>query len=192
MYTADDGSPLYTLPVIHDPMNGRTVVESSNIAKYLDATYPGTQVLFPKGTAALHEAFRASHHAVHVATWALVCCPVWHRLNERSQVFYRSTREADEGKALEEIRTEKEWEVAQAAYEKLAAWLDANGDGQDAEWVMGTGTVCFADVRIASCLMWAKTALGEESHEWKRICGWNEGRWKRIADNFKQYAHVDL
>ncbi|EKM52028.1 uncharacterized protein PHACADRAFT_31807 [Phanerochaete carnosa HHB-10118-sp] len=191
IYKEDDGSPLYTLPVIYDPSTGRTVAESSDIAKYLDKTYPDTRTLFPKGTAALHEAFVSAYVQVHKALYNIVCCAACYCLNERSQVFYRTTREEDLGMRLEELRTEKGWEDAEAAFGKLADWLAANGEGQD-DWVMGGGTICFADLRIVSGLMWAKTTLGEESEEWRRICGWHGGKWKRIVENFEQYAHVDL
>lgn len=191
-YTGDDGLPLYTLPVIYDPATRRTVAESSDIAKYLDRTYPNTRTLFPTCTAALHEAFAGAYTAVHKALYNLVCCAACYALTERSQAFYRPTREARLGKALEDVCMAQDWVDAEAAFGRLAGWLDANGEGADAEWVMGVGTVCFADVRVASGLMWAKTTLGEASAEWKRICGWHGGRWERVVANFGPYAHVDL
>ncbi|GJE91649.1 glutathione S-transferase [Phanerochaete sordida] len=192
LYKEDDGSPLYTLPVVHDPSTGRTIAESSDIAKYLDQTHPNTPPLFPKGTLALHEAFRVAYGPVHLATWHLVCCAVWGCLTEGSRDFYRRTREADIGKPLEELRTEEHWADAEAQFGKLAGWLAANGEGDAGDWVIGRDSVCFADVRVVSGLMWAKMSMGEESEDWKRICGWHGGRWKRIVDNFEPYTQVDL
>lgn len=188
LYTADDGSPLYTLPIIYDPSTGKAIPESTNIAKYLDKTYPETPILFPHGTLAFHAAFRAALGKAHLATWYIVSCAVCYCLNERSQEYYRRTREADEGKKLEEIRGEKEWEEAEAAWSKVAEWYDANGEGQN-DFVMGEG-LCFADIGVASLLMWAKYTLPPE--EWARICSWNNGKWKRLADNFVKYSQVDV
>lgn len=190
LYKKDDGSDLYTLPVIYDPSTGKAIPESTEIAKYLDKTYPDTPTLFPPGTHAFHATFRVALGRVHKAIWYIVCCAVCYRLNERSQIFYRRTREAEEGKKLEEIRGEKEWENIEAAYEALAGWLGNNGEGQD-DYVMGEG-ICFADVHIVSGLMWAKTSLGEDSEEWARFCSWNNGKWKRLVDNFAKFAHVDM
>ncbi|THG98938.1 hypothetical protein EW026_g3319 [Hermanssonia centrifuga] len=183
-----DGSPLYTLPIIYDPSTQSAISDSMRIAKYLDKTYPNTPILFPAGTLALHSTFQSAWYRVQGPLWAIVACSVCSWLNERSQIFYRTTREADEGKKLEEIRGEKEWKAGEEAFGNLDKWLSANGEGKD-ELVMGEG-VCYADLQIVSGLMWAKTTLAED--DWKRICGWHNGKWERIVNYFSKYAVVDL
>ena len=107
-----------------------------------------------------------------------------------SQEFYRRTREANEGKKLEDIRTEQHWVETEAAFRKMAAWYSMNEEGKQ-DWVMEEG-ICWADIQIASSLMWAKTALGADSKEWARFCSWDGGKWKRIVDNFVPYTYIDF
>ena len=84
---------------------------------------------------------------------------------------------------------EEEWRTAEAAFAKLDHWLSANEGGTEA-LVMGDD-VCFADIVIASCLAWAKFSLGKNSDEWRRICSWNNGRWKRFSERFAEFEIVD-
>ncbi|PSR72279.1 hypothetical protein PHLCEN_2v11871 [Hermanssonia centrifuga] len=183
-----DGSPLYTLPVIYDPSTQSAISDSMRIVKYLDKTYPNTPRLFPAGTLALHETFQSAWYRVRGPLWTVVVCSVCYCLNERSQIRYRTIVENATGKKLEDIRGEKEWEATEEAFGNLDKWLSANGEGKD-ELVMGEG-VCYADLQIVSGLMWAKTSLVED--EWKRICGWHNGKWERIVNYFSKYAVVDL
>ncbi|KAJ7743580.1 hypothetical protein B0H16DRAFT_1859545 [Mycena metata] len=52
-----DGTPFYTLPIIHYPSTGKMVGDSFEIARYLDAEYPNGPRLIPPSTTALHRAF---------------------------------------------------------------------------------------------------------------------------------------
>ena len=79
------------------------------------------------------------------------------------------------------------WKEVKDGFDRINQWLDTNGDGKD-ELMMGDA-VCFADLIIVSILMWAKVGLGEESNEWKSICGWNDGKWKRLSEQFSQLRH---
>lgn len=185
------GKPYYTLPVIHDPNTGSTISESAAIVKYLDKTYPQTPVLFPKGTDAFQAIFvRWCGVEVSNNVHDVVVAAVWKILPERSQVFFRTTREANHGKKLEDILGEEEWRATEEGFRRLDKFLAVNGAGAD-ELVMGD-QVCFADIQIASILVWAKRSLGEDSEAWKRICSWNGGKWKRIADRFAKYEIVDI
>ena len=79
--------------------------------------------------------------------------------------------------------------AAEEGLGKLARWLDANGEGAD-ELFMGD-RICFADILVASTLVWAKVAFGEDSDEWKRISAWHGGKWKRVLDRLAKYEVVD-
>lgn len=184
-----DGKPYYTLPVIHDPHTNTTISESFAIVQYLDKTYPDTPTLLPRGTLAFHKAFVSVWGPAHNAIHDLVVCAVWRCLNQRSQTYFRSTREEWEGKKLEDIAGEAEWSAAEGAFAKLDRCLGANGEGMD-ELVMGN-EICFADLQIASALVWAQVSLGEHSPECERIWSWNGGKWKRLLQRFAQWQTVD-
>ncbi|KAI0344481.1 hypothetical protein BDW22DRAFT_1471852 [Trametopsis cervina] len=167
----EDGTPYYSLPVMHDPSTNTTIAESFAIVKYLDKTYPHSEPILPEGTLIFHAVFLTE----------------WKKMQERLQEYYRPTREAHAGKRLEDIRGEVEWKVAEDGYGIVKGWLDEGGEGNLS--FMGE-KVCFADLVLVSDLMWAKICLGEDSEEWKRICGWHGGRWKAIVDRFAQYTAV--
>ena len=175
--------------MIHDPSTDKTIPDSNAIVRYLDDTYPDTPVLIPKSTLVFHRAFMSAFAPIHNSVWYLVVYAVHKCLNERSQVYFRTTREQEEGKKLEDICGEEEWRTAEAAFAKLDHWLSANEGGTEA-LVMGDD-VCFADIAIASCLAWAKFSLGKHSDEWRRICSWNNGRWKRFSERFAEFEIVD-
>ena len=188
-----DGSPLYTLPVIYDPNTNETISDSTAIAQYLDKTYPYTPALFHQGTRAFHASFAEMARWFYASLYNVVCYAVWTRLTERSQIYYRTTREAHLGKKLEELRTDEDWKEAERACDIVDKWLRANledGEGRD-ELMMGK-QICFAEIILVSGLLCAKTALGPQSDEWARIMSWNDGKWKRIMGRFAQYAVVDI
>lgn len=111
------------------------------------------------------------------------------RLNSRSQEYYRLAREKWFGATLESFCNETQWEKAEKAWEELATILDANGKGQNL-LIMGD-QMCFADFQIAAMLIGSRNALGEDSEMWKRVCGWQDGKWKRFIDQFSKYATID-
>ena len=54
-----DGTPFYTLPVIHDTSTSVYLSESFHIAEYLEKMYP-TPSISSHGTKSLHHAFQTS------------------------------------------------------------------------------------------------------------------------------------
>ena len=185
-----DGSPYFCLPVIHDPSTNTTSCDSFAIVQYLDDTYPNTPTFLPKGTAALQKGFLAAFRTkIHWTTFHLVIFPIWHILNEPSQVYYRTSREVDFGQKLEDIASEGWWQQAEAAWDELAEWMKLDDEDSDG-FIMGD-QVCFVDLQIASVLVWARSGLGKRSAEWARICSWNGGKWKRYLDRFSDYETVD-
>lgn len=186
-----DGSPYYTLPIIHDPSTDTLIPDSLKIVQYLDKTYPETPTLIPEGTHALHAAFNnGAIWSVQGPLFKLSVAAVCNMLNPRSQDYFRPSREKDLGMKLEEVCGEQEWEDAEAGLGRLKGWLDANGEGKNT-LVLGD-RISFADCQIACVLKWVEVALGKDSEGWKRICSWHGGLWKTILDNFDQYGYVDL
>ena len=54
-----DGTPFYSLPVIHDPSTRADLAESFHIAEYLEKMYPAPSI-FLHGTKSFHHAFQTS------------------------------------------------------------------------------------------------------------------------------------
>ena len=183
-----DGSGYYCLPIIHDPPTNTTIVDSFDIIQYLDKTYPDTPAIIPNELAPLCAAFlHAGQRSVEKQLWNVVTAAVNDHLSERAQEYYRRTREASEGKKLEDICTEKEWKEAEEGFGFIAKWLDKGGEGR--ELFLGD-KISFPDLQVVGWLLWAKVSLGENSQGWKRICGWHGGRWKRVHDRLTPFMQV--
>lgn len=76
------------------------------------------------------------------------------------------------------------------AFTTFAQWLEAGGK-KDQLLFMGD-KISFADIIIASRLIWFRALLGEDSKEWQAIAGWNGGRWVRFMELFKPYETIDV
>lgn len=185
-----DGRPHYTLPMIYDPSTQRVVPDSCAIAQYLEATYPETPALFPKGTEALQAVYRdALGMTIGHALYMNIIARTWAVLTPRSQGYYRTTSEAAFGNKLEALGGEAEWKAVEKGLSTVDRWLSANGPGRD-ELFLGD-RVSFCDIQLASSLYWTRLVCGEDSEDWKRIAGLNGGKWKRIVEAFDKYAIVD-
>ena len=60
------------------------------------------------------------------------------------------------------------------------------GEGKGGSWYLGE-QMSFVDFDLGGILMGIMFALGEESSEWKRMAGWNEGRWGRFVEGLRAY-----
>ena len=188
--------PLYTLPAIFDPNTNKALAESTVIARYLDATYPDTSRLIPAEADAFHAAFNDIFQAQILMQLITLCVlPTYKQLLPRSQEYFRRTRETWFGAKLEEIAPEgslrctESFAAIEKAFASMSEWLEA--DGKSKAFFMGD-KICYADITIASFLLWAKIVWGEDSQEWKTVAGWNGGRWMKLLDAFKTYVVVDV
>ncbi|KAK7058530.1 hypothetical protein VNI00_002166 [Paramarasmius palmivorus] len=184
-----DGSPFYTLPMIHDPNTGSTIAESFSIAEYLDKTYPDTPRVIPQGTRALQLAFVAALWS-KVGQFHQFCTPkaTW-SLNERSEGYFRRTREEMCGLTMEDLypkgdKAEEGWKKAEVDLAAVDRWLKEGG-----EFVMGDEP-CFADFALGGVLVGCKALFGEDSKEWKQITEWHNGRWGRYSKSLEKYEKV--
>jgi glutathione S-transferase len=113
-------------------------------------------------------------------------------LNPRSREYFRRTREADEGKALEELSpTEKRAEQftsLQKGYNRLARCYEKNGTDGKGKFLMGD-QISYGDFIIASWLMWTKPTVTVD--EWERVMAYSDGRWKRLLQDLAEYQNVD-
>lgn len=175
----------YTLPVIHDPSTNKTISDSLEIAKYLDSTYPSTTPLFPPGSEALpSQEDRVTFESLQLILPPLICSI----LNPVSEAYYRRTREATFGKKLEELsppgpQREEHWKEVQQGFALVAPLLEGK------KFALGD-IISFADVTIASWILFIKRLLGAESKEWNDIEGWNDGLWAAYLANFVEYEKI--
>jgi len=187
-----DGTPLYTLPAIHDPSTGIYIADSFPIAEYLEKTYPDTPSVFPNDTAALQEAFETTFFERVDAVWAFIIPAVYLRLNPSSKGFFRRTREISYGVKLEDLvptgdaRT-KEWGKFEKGLDKLHSYLVTTDE--KGPYMMGD-TISWSDLLLFSYLYWFKLIFGEDSEEWKDIASWNGGRWDAHVNALKEYHTV--
>ena len=188
--TKPDGTPYYTLPMIYDPTTQTVITGSTEIVKYLDTTYPNTPQLFPGGSYALQIAGAdIIWGACGEALFMNIVARLNGALSERSQEYFRRTREAELGAVLEKIGGDEYWKSMEDGLGKVQNWLDANGKGKNE--LFGGDKICYADIQLASILIWARVICGEESDDWKRIAEWHSGRWGRYLEFFDKYASVD-
>lgn len=199
-WTPKNGPPLYTLPVIYDPSTDTVVVDSVRIADYLDKTYPDTPRLFPPGTRALQAAFQVACFTVfgpRQELWKLVALAACLNLNERSQEFFRRTREADEGMKLEEIAPlgselrEENWRAFEEDLGIIAKWYDkARVDGEG-PFITGGDKPVHADMVMGGFFLWLRQTLGRDSADWQRVISLDHGRWARFLAVLERYEYVD-
>ncbi|EIW59606.1 uncharacterized protein TRAVEDRAFT_147690 [Trametes versicolor FP-101664 SS1] len=190
----DDGTPYYSLPAIYDPNTKTALADSAAIVRYLDRTYPDTYCLVPAHTDALHAAFGRGYGSLLTLSPIIVPQTV-HLLPPRSAEYFRTTREVYYEKKLEEVsppgsaKRAELWAGVEKAFATYTKWLAAGGEEQ--RFFLGEN-IGYADVTIASILMWMRVVFGEESKEWKEVTAWDGGRWARHADFFKKFEAVDV
>ncbi|KAJ4490736.1 hypothetical protein J3R30DRAFT_3424739 [Lentinula aciculospora] len=188
--TKPDGSPKYTLPVIHDAATNAVVSDSVSIAQYLDETYPSPP-LFPNGTHAFHASFN-DIFPVRIEPMLQFLIPsIASVLNPRSEEYFRHTRKEMFGKDLTELypakgseRREIEWR----RFEEGFGMLDKSMRKCDI-LIMGGNMPCFADFTVAGWLRSFRTVFGEASEEWEDIMQWHDGRWYRFMKALEKYEN---
>ncbi|KAF8904676.1 hypothetical protein CPB84DRAFT_1677221 [Gymnopilus junonius] len=187
-----NGSPFYTIPILHDPATGVYVAESILIAEYLEKTYPDTPSLFPYDTLALQAAFVKASRSLIFAANQFTLPVTLVKLNSSSAEHIRRTREPLFGKTVEEIlptgeQAVVEWAKVQEEFNKIDGWYAKNGG--EGSFLLGD-TLSWADFVILSILLWLKTIFGEGSGKWKEIAAWNGGRWQKLLEELNQYTTI--
>lgn len=185
--------PHYTAPFIQDPSKNTVIADSFKIAEYLDAAYPDTTPLIPKGTAGLQNTFSETFFTkVGYPIYAYINHATMKQLPERSQIYWRKTREASFGAAIEEIAPEGSvkktelWKATITGLSTMAEYLSV----QDSVFIMGDQPT-FADTAVVSVFVWLKRILGEGSKEWQEILETDGGRWGRLIKAFERWETVD-
>ena len=157
-----DGRPVYTLPVIVDPLRNpmSPVVRSnvSDIAEYLEAAYPARPI-FPEGSRALQTLFAHYIQDVFAKPLLPILVPLTHqRLPERSQAHLRHGTPAGRGGAaspspgaLTSAQREQAWAAVMEQFNFLANVLDKNTTDGNGVVAMGRD-VSYADFALCSVL----------------------------------------
>ena len=185
-----DGSPLYTLPAIHDPSTGVYIADSFVIADYLEKTYPDTPLVFPNETAGLQRAFITTFEKNIDSVWSFIIPATNFRLNPASEEYFRRTREISFGQKLEDViptgntRTE-EWGKFEQGLTKIHSYLALT----KGPYMLGD-TISWSDFVLFSFIYWFKLIWGEDSKEWKDIASWNDGRWEALIRGLEKYHTV--
>ncbi|THU96977.1 hypothetical protein K435DRAFT_778273 [Dendrothele bispora CBS 962.96] len=187
--TQPDGkTPLYTLPAIYDPTIKTGLTESFAIARYLDEKYPDKPMLVPKGTEVLQKAHINAMQARLEPIWQFMIPKTAWSLNERSEKYFRRTKEEMESQTMEEMypkgeKRKEEWKKLEKGFGQADKWY-----GKEDVLVMGgKEKACFADFAFAGYVIWIRILFGKESEELKDVSRWQDGRWGRMIQALEQY-----
>ncbi|KAF8717695.1 Glutathione S-transferase, N-terminal domain, partial [Rhizoctonia solani] len=177
----------YTLPMIADPSsdpNGKPtyVVESFDIAVYLDKTYPAPKypALFPPGTRAVQKI--TSDLFMNEVGYALLpgLVPLTARpgfLDERGRQYFLKTREQYMKLIPDDTSIgSKFWGDAHEKWKWFGEVLDLNEEGP---FVTGK-QISFTDFAVGGIIFFVRTVEGGEMQRWKAMAEWQEGRWARL------------
>lgn len=75
--------------------------------------------------------------------------------------------------------------------DKLLHKAQVVAKGDDVGLYMGGKTFTYVDLCLGAILAWAKRGLGTDGEEyWKKLQGWNEGRWARLHEQTGKYTIV--
>ncbi|KAL1663215.1 hypothetical protein GGF50DRAFT_128134 [Schizophyllum commune] len=157
------------------------------IARYLEETYPDRRTLFPHGTVGLQHAFVGEFiNKVVFPSFPIALEGCYAVMPERTQVYFRETREKMFGKTLEEIwgdkaAVEKGWMDVKKGLDWLEGIIKENGD--DKLFLLGD-TPVEADFAIASMFQWIMKA---SVPVWNDLKVLNGGRWGLLVDALRQY-----
>nr|GAT50901.1 glutathione transferase fungal specific class A [Mycena chlorophos] len=191
-----DGTPLYTLPMIHDLNTGAVITDSFDIAVYLDKTYPAPEYppLMPpnSGGFALIAAFDAAMGPLLAAAFPFAF-PGTHALfNPPSANYFRKEREEKLGMKLEEYlpppgsEYEKtQWAKVKASFGTIDGWMVAGGP--ENKFFGGQGPN-YADFYVAAVVVWLSAVVSQD--KWADMKTWHEGRWAKLLDNLKEYERT--
>ncbi|CAE6501345.1 unnamed protein product [Rhizoctonia solani] len=177
----------YTLPMIADPSpdpNGKPtyVVESFDIAVYLDKTYPAPKypAVFSPGTRAVQkitiDVFR--NQVAFPLFPALI--PLTARagfLDERGREYFVKTREELLKRAPSDTSIgSKFWGELHDKWNWFGEMLDLNEEGP---FVTGK-QISFADFAIGGIIYFMRRVEEKDGQMWKVIAEWHGGRWARL------------
>jgi len=131
----------------------RWIYESWNIAAYLEDTYPDRPSLFgcPQGRATARFVNQWASDVLHPAVARVVVPEIPAALHEKDKEYFRKTREAAFGRALEAMAAERD-ETLQALHRTLAPLRSTLANQP---FVVGTAPA-YADHAVFGAFQWAR------------------------------------
>ncbi|KAJ2929445.1 hypothetical protein H1R20_g7649, partial [Candolleomyces eurysporus] len=193
-----DGTPAYTVPAIYDSSTNARISDSLKIIKYLDETYPDTPKLLSPGTEVLTEAFTWAVGQNMRFIWPFTVVKIIASIDEKSSLKFQGVFESKAKMNIEEFKQntvmmDKLWKDMEEGYSTINDWRKAASKSPENQpvgpWITGKD-IKLPDIVLAANLAWPVAVFGEDSEEWKKIGGWNDGRWKEYWGLIKQYATV--
>lgn len=198
-----DGTARYTVPAIHDLSTNTILADSHKIIEYLDRAYPDTPQLAAADDEATDDFIKPAFEpnwglplSLINSQWCLRIPEILGGLEEESARRYRGNFEREVGTSLQDFLEDKEqheslWREAREGFRKVDAWLkeDETRRGSEGPWIQGKD-IKLPDVALISAVTWAVVSGGEDNEVWKRVTGWDGGRWVRLWEQIKPYSVV--
>ncbi|KAJ7782276.1 hypothetical protein DFH07DRAFT_318549 [Mycena maculata] len=184
-----DGSPYYTLPVIHDPSTGAVVGDSFDIALYLDKTYPSDTPLFPPASTAVQAAFnkyvdKFMDPFVVLCLQGLPLNPATAEVSQADFCWRAGVERWDELAIVGDERARLLEQFNAALGGELARWYSYS----DGPFMEGENPL-YADFVVGGWLGFMSVAL--PAKEWADIQTWQDGLWGRLHRTLQErYAEV--
>lgn len=192
----------YSVPMIIDstnPLDVRIIMESTNIAEYLDKTY-SSRPLFRGSTASLaaQKKLMSLPKSNIINPIMLIVMPSQvGYLNPSSAEYFRRTREAKSGNKLEELvdregGLEVQWRNVAKSLQEIAEIVNKAGDeGLEVLFAKDEGVEepTYAAFVLVAAFVWIQK-VGPPG-AWDMIMGMNGGRWKELWDKAEPYMMKD-
>ncbi|KAK1215228.1 hypothetical protein PQX77_022179 [Marasmius sp. AFHP31] len=163
--------PKFTIPVIHDTKTGEWISDSSEIAEYLDRTYPDTPRVVPDGSKILQRIFQVDAMARIIEVINNVIRPELPKFLPKEVVDKFSAGGPGTGSAPE--KTKEAFNTTREAFDRLNASLD--GGKPFRGFLMGGNTPTLADMTLVGFVYSLRVIYGEESEEWRDVKSWANG-----------------
>lgn len=170
---------VYLVPVITHGKPPKLVQDSWDIIAYLDATFPDTPQLIPKGMNALLTMYdNHVREKVTMAMFPLLMMPTMRFISEEDHAYFRESRERWLGMKLEDAcppeNREAQWKKVKDGLDGLAEILDKNGEG--CFFVLGD-RVSKGDMTLLALFCWLEKL---DKSAWETLMTWGNGRWARL------------
>ncbi|KAF9254400.1 hypothetical protein L218DRAFT_951594 [Marasmius fiardii PR-910] len=184
--TYADGSPKYTVPIMHDAKTDKAISDSELIAEYLDTAYPETPTVIPDDTKVLQSVFVDTVVKKMMGIF-MVLLPKFDEFNGDEIREARKKPKFNVYPPIVKLTAEQEKE----GWEKVKKELEAL-DGvyaKDQVFVMGDKLV-YADFCVAAFAAMILIFYGEESEEYGEMKSWIGGRVGKVFEEVLKYGKV--
>ncbi|KAL0064204.1 hypothetical protein AAF712_008926 [Marasmius tenuissimus] len=177
-----NGSPKYTVPMIHDSKTGKVLSDSFRIAEYLDEAYPDTPRVIPPGTRMLQSSF-CKFFLTNFIPLVPMVLPVTTANFLPPEVVASMKAAFGESAVKVTLNAEEQaeaWKKVMQGFRLMAEGYEDRTLG-DSPFVMGGTNPTFADIFMTGYLWWIKLTLGD-TQGWKEIAALGDGKFNRLLE----------